>query len=84
MSDTKYIPTIGLEIHAELKTNTKMFSNSRNNSDEENPNTNINPVDVAHPGTLPTINKKAIEHMIKIGLAVGGEIAEVTEADLSI
>jgi len=81
MSDTKYIPTIGLEIHAELKTNTKMFSNSRNNSDEENPNTNINPVDVAHPGTLPTINKKAIEHMIKIGLAVGGEIADYTEFD---
>jgi aspartyl-tRNA(Asn)/glutamyl-tRNA(Gln) amidotransferase subunit B len=81
MSDTKYIPTIGLEIHAELKTNTKMFSNSRNNPDEEKPNTNINPVDVAHPGTLPTINKKAVEHMIKIGLAVGGEIADYTEFD---
>lgn len=77
----EYIPTIGLEIHAELKTNTKMFSNSRNNPEEERPNFNINPVDVGHPGTLPTINKKAIEHMIKIGLAVGGEIANYTEFD---
>jgi aspartyl-tRNA(Asn)/glutamyl-tRNA(Gln) amidotransferase subunit B len=77
----QYIPTIGLEIHAELKTNTKMFSNSRNNPEEERPNFNINPVDVGHPGTLPTINKKAIEHMVKIGLAVGGEIANYTEFD---
>lgn len=81
MSNTKYKPTIGLEIHAELKTKTKMFSNSLNNPDEEKPNVNINPVDVGHPGTLPTINKKAIEHMIKIGLAVGGEIADFTEFD---
>lgn len=81
MSETKYYPTIGLEIHAELKTNTKMFSNSKNDPDEEKPNFNINPVDVGHPGTLPTINKKAIEHMVKIGLAVGGEIANYTEFD---
>lgn len=81
MADTKYTPTIGLEIHAELKTNTKMFSDSKNDPDEENPNVNINPVDVGHPGTLPTINKKAIEHMIKIGLAVGGKIADFTEFD---
>lgn len=81
MSETKYYPTIGLEIHAELKTNTKMFSNSKNDPDEEKPNFNINPVDVGHPGTLPTINKKAVEHMVKIGLAVGGEIANYTEFD---
>lgn len=77
----EYIPTIGLEIHAELKTNTKMFSASRNNPDEEKPNFNINPVDVGHPGTLPTINRRAVEHMVKIGLAVGGEIANYTEFD---
>lgn len=81
MSETKYYPTIGLEIHAELKTNTKMFSNSKNDPDETNPNFNINPVDVGHPGTLPTINKKAVEHMVKIGLAVNGEIANYTEFD---
>jgi len=81
MTEGKYIPTIGLEIHAELKTNTKMFSNSKNDPEETRPNFNINPVDVGHPGTLPTINKKAVEHMIKVGLAVNGEIADYTEFD---
>lgn len=76
-----YYPVIGLEIHAELNTASKMFSSSKNDPDEENPNININPVDVGHPGTLPTINKKAIEHMIKIGLAVNGTIANFTEFD---
>jgi len=76
-----YTATIGLEIHAELKTNSKMFSSSKNDPDEKKPNTNIHPIDVAHPGTLPTINKKAIEHMVRIGLAVGGEIADFTEFD---
>ena len=76
-----YTPTIGLEIHAELKTNSKMFSGSPNNPDEEKPNANINPIDLAHPGTLPTINKKALEHMVRIGLAVNGRIANFTEFD---
>jgi aspartyl-tRNA(Asn)/glutamyl-tRNA(Gln) amidotransferase subunit B len=78
---SKYFPTIGLEIHAELKTNTKMFSNSKNNPDEVRPNFNINPVDVGHPGTLPTINKRAVENVVKVGLAIGGEIANYTEFD---
>ena len=76
-----YTATIGLEIHAHLKTKTKMFSRSLNNPDETQPNINISPVDVAHPGTLPTINKKALEHMVRIGLAVNGEIANYTEFD---
>lgn len=76
-----YTATIGLEIHAHLKTKTKMFSRSPNNPDEERPNQNISPVDLAHPGTLPVINKKAVEHMVRIGLAVGGEIANFTEFD---
>lgn len=77
----RYTATIGLEIHAHLKTKTKMFSRSVNNPDEIKPNQNISPVDLAHPGTLPVINKKAIEHMVRIGLAVGGEIANFTEFD---
>lgn len=77
----KYYPTIGLEIHAELKTNSKMFSGSVNNPDEEKPNTNVGPIDLAHPGTLPVINMKAVEHMIRVGLAVDGEIANFTEFD---
>lgn len=77
----KYYLTIGLEIHAELKTKTKMFSRALNNPDEELPNQNIDPVSLAHPGTLPVVNKKALEHMIRIGLAVDGEIANFTEFD---
>jgi aspartyl-tRNA(Asn)/glutamyl-tRNA(Gln) amidotransferase subunit B len=76
-----YYPIIGLEIHAELNTASKMFSCSKNDPDEELPNININPIDLGHPGTLPTINKQAIEHMIKIGLAVNGTIANFTEFD---
>ncbi len=76
-----YTVTIGLEIHAHLKTKTKMFSKSPNNPDETRPNWNISPVDLAHPGTLPTINKRALEHMVRIGLAVGGNIANFTEFD---
>jgi len=77
----KYIPTIGLEIHAELATKTKMFCNSANNPDETRPNTNICPVCLAHPGTLPVINKMAVEAVIKTGFALGGQIANFTEFD---
>ncbi len=76
-----YTVTIGLEIHAHLKTKTKMFSRSLNNPGETRPNWNISPIDLAHPGTLPTINRKAVEHMVRIGLAVGGDIANFTEFD---
>lgn len=83
--DTKgYTATIGLEIHVHLKTKTKMFSRSLNTvdiSDTAQPNIYISPIDLAHPGTLPTINKKALEHMVRIGLAVGGTIADFTEFD---
>ncbi len=80
MSNSFY-PTIGLEIHAELKTETKMFCACKNNPDEKNPNVNICPICMAHPGTLPTINKKAIENVIKVGLALNGKIANFTEFD---
>ncbi len=76
-----YRPTIGLEIHAELRTNTKMFCNSKNDPDETRPNVNICPVCMGHPGTLPTINKEAVKHVLKVGLALGGTIADYTEFD---
>lgn len=79
--DTKYYPTIGLEIHAELKTQTKMFCACKNNPDEELPNVNVCPVCMAHPGTLPVANKKAIENVIKVGLAISGQIADFSEFD---
>ncbi len=75
------VPTIGLEIHAELKTQTKMFCDSKNDADETEPNVNICPVCMAHPGTLPVINKEAVRHVLKIGYAARGEIADFTEFD---
>lgn len=78
---TKYFSTIGLEIHAELSTLTKMFCDCKNNPDEEQPNVNICPVCMAHPGALPVANKKAIENVIKVGLAVNGNIADFSEFD---
>ena len=77
----KYYPTIGLEIHAELKTQTKMFCACKNDPDEEKPNVNICPVCMAHPGALPVINRKAIENVIRVGLAVNGTIADFSEFD---
>ncbi len=78
---TKYVTTVGLEIHAELKTKTKMFCDCVNNPDEERPNVNVCPICMGHPGTLPTLNKEAIKHVIKVGHAVGGNIADFTEWD---
>ncbi|MEK7157044.1 MAG: Asp-tRNA(Asn)/Glu-tRNA(Gln) amidotransferase subunit GatB [Patescibacteria group bacterium] len=77
----EYRPTIGLEVHAELKTKTKMFCDSRNDPDETRPNVNICPVCLAHPGTLPVINRQAVAHMVRIGHAIGGTIADFSEFD---
>ncbi|MDO8561525.1 MAG: Asp-tRNA(Asn)/Glu-tRNA(Gln) amidotransferase subunit GatB [bacterium] len=76
-----YEATIGLEIHAELKTKTKMFCNSKNDADEERPNWNVCPVCLAHPGTLPVINREAVRKVLQVGLALGGKLADYTEFD---
>jgi len=78
---TTYYPTIGLEIHAELKTVSKMFCSCKNDPDETHPNTNICPVCMAHPGTLPVANKDAIKKVIQVGLALDSTIADFTEFD---
>ncbi len=78
---SEYRPTIGLEIHAELKTRTKMFCDSKNDPDETRPNVNVCPVCMAHPGTLPTINKEAVSHVRKVGAALGGALADFSEFD---
>ncbi len=80
-NNTEYKPTIGLEIHAELKTKTKMFCSCKNDANEKRPNINICPVCMAHPGTLPVINKKAIKYVLKVGLSVGGKLADFSEFD---
>lgn len=79
--NSKYTPTIGLEIHAELNTKTKMFCNSKNDPDEKRPNINICAVCMAHPGTLPVINKQAVKNVLKVGIALGGTLADFTEFD---
>jgi len=76
-----YRPTIGLEIHAELRTKTKMFCDSKNDPDETRPNVNVCPVCLAHPGTLPVANREAVRHMVRIGTAIGGTIADFSEFD---
>jgi len=76
-----YIPTIGLEIHAELRTKSKMFCSCANDTDEKKPNVNICPICLGHPGTLPVLNKAAIRNVILVGHAVGGTIADYTEWD---
>ncbi|MDP3947820.1 MAG: Asp-tRNA(Asn)/Glu-tRNA(Gln) amidotransferase subunit GatB, partial [bacterium] len=70
----RYLPTIGLEIHAELKTRSKMFCDCPNDPAEKHPNVNVCPICLGHPGTLPTINRQAVEAVLKVGLALGGTV----------
>ena len=65
---------IGLEVHVELNTKTKMFCGCRNEFGDE-PNTNVCPICIALPGALPAVNRTAVESSISIGLALGCEIA---------
>jgi aspartyl-tRNA(Asn)/glutamyl-tRNA(Gln) amidotransferase subunit B len=76
-----YEAVIGLEIHAELNTRTKMFCSSLNDPDEKHPNINICPVCMGHPGTLPSINRDAVAKVIATGLALNGAIDEFSQFD---
>jgi aspartyl-tRNA(Asn)/glutamyl-tRNA(Gln) amidotransferase subunit B len=78
----EYTVTVGLEIHAELNTKTKMFCACLNNPNEETANTNICPVCMAHPGTLPVINKEAVHKVLQVGTALGSTLSrDYTEFD---
>jgi len=76
-----YQATIGLEIHAELKTASKMFCSCLNSPFSSDANTNICPVCLGMPGTLPVLNRKAIEWTIKTGLALNCKISSITKWD---
>ncbi|MGB9743164.1 MAG: Asp-tRNA(Asn)/Glu-tRNA(Gln) amidotransferase subunit GatB [Minisyncoccales bacterium] len=77
----KYQPIIGLEIHIELNTKTKIFCSCLNNPDERRPNVNICPVCTAQPGTLPVINQEAVKKTIKAGIALNCQIAKFSKFD---
>ena len=78
----KYEPVIGLEVHVELSTATKMFSPTPNpaagDHHDAEPNTLVGPVDLGLPGTLPVVNEQAVTYSIRLGLALGCEIAAVS------
>ncbi|MGF2614381.1 Asp-tRNA(Asn)/Glu-tRNA(Gln) amidotransferase subunit GatB [Rossellomorea vietnamensis] len=71
---------IGLEVHVELKTDSKMFSPAPNHFGAE-PNTNTNVIDLGYPGVLPVVNKRAIDFGMKAALALNCEIASDTKFD---
>ncbi len=71
----KYEVVIGLEVHAQMLTKSKAYSNDVNEYGAS-PNSNVSAITLGHPGTLPKMNKKTIEYAIKLGLACGCEIAE--------
>jgi len=76
-----YKPVIGLEIHTELNTKSKMFCSCQNNPDERTPNFNVCPICMGHPGTLPVINQEAVRKVIKTGLALNCQISEHSKFD---
>ncbi len=71
----KYEVVIGLEVHAQLQTESKIFA-ADSASFGAAPNTHISPITLGHPGTLPKLNRKAVEYAIKMGFAAGSKISE--------
>ena len=73
-------PVIGLEIHAELNTKSKLFSSAKNGFGDE-PNTNINEVCTGQPGALPVLNKEAVKKAVQFGLAIDAKVANFSKFD---
>lgn len=80
MSYGEWEPVVGLEIHAQLNTQSKLFSSAPNSFGDE-PNTNISVVCTGQPGTLPILNKEAVRKAIQWGLAISAKIALVSRFD---
>lgn len=73
-------PVIGLEIHTQLNTKSKLFSSAPNRFGDE-PNTNISVVDTGQPGSLPILNREAVRKAVQFGLAIGAEITRISTFD---
>src|SRR5690242_8559920 len=74
-ADDQYEVVIGLEVHAQLLTNTKLFCGDTTAFGQE-ANTQVSAVSLAHPGTLPMMNKEAIRLAVTLGLATGSQIVQ--------
>jgi len=77
----RYEPVIGIEVHCQLKTASKMFCGCSNAYADAPPNTHVCPVCLGLPGTLPTINRRAVEHVLATGVAIGAETPDATRWD---
>jgi aspartyl-tRNA(Asn)/glutamyl-tRNA(Gln) amidotransferase subunit B len=76
-----YNPVIGLEIHTQLKTNSKMFCSCVNNPEDRNPNVYVCPVCLAHPGALPVTNKEAVMKVLLAGKALNCTLQDISHFD---
>jgi aspartyl-tRNA(Asn)/glutamyl-tRNA(Gln) amidotransferase subunit B len=77
---SKYEPVIGIEIHAQLNTNTKAYCGDKNEFGAT-PNTLTSPISLGHPGTLPKFNKELVNHGVKLGLALDCDITREMHFD---
>jgi len=78
---SEYTTTVGIEVHVELKTKSKMFCGCPNDPHAAAVNQNVCPVCMAHPGTLPVVNKQAVKLLLQVGKAIGGTLADFSEFD---
>lgn len=75
---TRYKPTIGIECHVQLRTDTKLFSGADNDARDKAPNTTVSPICFGFPGVLPVLNDEALTLAIRAGLALKAEIPEIS------
>src|SRR6187200_1508147 len=77
----RYEAVIGIEVHCQLRTASKMFCACSTAYDGAPPNTHVCPVCLGLPGALPVINRRAVEHVLATGLAIGSSVPEATRWD---